>query len=446
MKKHSWAVLFPLVVGTVVLAHSVILQGRIVVCYEVGAGKEAATKIYWSTDERFYERHSASRQIKTGGDQKVCLAHRELRNINTLRIDPIDQETEFSISKIFMERLDLLFPWRQLQRMELSIDSVSEIHDATAFGDHGRGKYTALSVDPYFTFELNRDQARIRNIAALNLISVSVFFLCGFILLSVSTRPRLVLLLDESAQGLVVFFLYPVYCLAAWSVENYADLFRFSHIVIYLCVVLLLLYSYGRAVDRLTRQARVYLPVITIVLLVVCLDLTVRIGLVDKSLFSKPIHAPYHWNISRSIEDNLDNSSVRYDRDFRRLRTILAPGSRFLADLPTSYFVTAALDMYPVVAHRHHKDWVHIYLTTINHLCRSQDPMGFRRHLQVKAEQVKTHELPLPRYMIIVHDPNNRHLRNSCLSREFESVKKTLKDALPLIFEGEHVMAFELRY
>jgi hypothetical protein len=72
--------------------------------------------------------------------------------------------------------------------------------------------------------------------------------------------------------------------------------------------------------------------------------------------------------------------------------------------------------------------------------------MEFRRHLQVKAEQVKTHEFPLPRYMIIVHDPNNRHLRNSCLSREFESVKKTLKDALPLIFEGEHVMAFELRY
>ena len=446
VKKYSWAALLPLVVGVVVLAHSVILQGRIIVCYEISARNNAATKIYWSIDKRFFESQSVSRYIKAGGIQKVCLAHRELRNINTIRIDPVDQETEFSISKIYIERLDMLFPWRQLQRMELSIDSVSEIHDANALGDQRRGRYSALSVDPYFTFELNHDQARIRNITALNFVSFSLLLVCGFILLGVSTRARLVPLLEESAQGLALFLLYPVYCLAAWSVENYADLFRFSHIVIYLCVVMLLLYSYGRGVDRLTRHARIYLPVITIVLLVVCLDMSVRIGLVDKSFFSKPIHDPYHWNISRSIEDNLDNSSVRYDRDFRRLRTILAPGSRFLADVPTSYFVTAALDMYPVVAHRHHKDWVHVYLTTINHLCRSRDPMGFRRHLRVKSEQVKTYGLPLPRYMIIVHDPKNRQLRNSCLGRQFETVKKTLKDALPLVFEGEYAMAFELRY
>lgn len=446
VKNYRFGAALFLVVGIMVLAHSFALHGRLRVCYEIEVDQAGSTKAYWSNDGVFSELQSVGTRVSSGINQHICLQHPSFRNIGTIRIDPIDHEAKFELHRIYLERVDLMFPWQMLERRSISLSTVTEAHDAEIVVDGPRRQFVAFSNDPYLVWKVDEEPLRFRWVFILNVITIMSLLVVGLALFAALPRGRVNNNQDVLYRGLVVFLIYPLYFAVAWVIVNYMDLFRYSQIIIFASLVLLFSYYLGTLNNLLVKESPAYLVIFSAIALIIALDLSVRMGRSDSALFKKPLHEPYHWKTTRKAEDNLNRSSVRYEEDFRRLRGILVPASRFLADIPTSYYAAAAMDLYPVVANRHHLHWAHIYLRTIDLLCSNSDPDRFVRHLKVQAKQLELLQLPRAKYLIIVRDADNPHIRNSCVNREHERVVANLEATFPMVFEGDFVRAYELLY
>lgn len=438
MKRWPVIVATPIIVSLGALAYWYSLSGVIQVCYQLHTGASAITKVYWSAADEFAESRSVGARV-AAGTTRVCLTHPDMRSVATLRIDPTDIAGDFDLRGIHVYRLDLLPPWRWLQRVSLDTARAAARQQVE---NTGPGRFESPANDPFFVWRLETPPAGHR-IAALNLVTLlaAAGMVCLICLAPARQRARARL----SPWPAVICLGFFVSCLAvAMLARSLNELWVRLDMALYLSVTLLAVYLLMFRAWGAGPRSALALVVLAGVLLSISLDAGYRFGWLDRPAFAKISHDAYHWRVTRRASDNLDNSSLRYYRDFQRLRTILRPRTYFVADLATSYYVNAALPVYPKVMQPHHGRYYAYYEDALMQLCSERPGDDFQRSLRstINEDRLKTGSVPT--YFFVNRDQVNDHIRNHCLTRNRARVAARLAAVGDRVFSGDYLDVYAL--
>ncbi|RBP51501.1 hypothetical protein [Arenicella xantha] len=159
--------------------------------------------------------------------------------------------------------------------------------------------------------------------------------------------------------------------------------------------------------------------------------------------------AQRHWSLFYHQSNVYIDSSIRYQNDFVRLKTIVEPGSMVMTDLATSYYVAAQLPVYVPNIHRHHRrndlpSWRR-FLDN-EHACY----LNQEAHLEalsrfIKAKSLASNErVARWRYIIVNKDQENRNLRLDCLSQTRRAMINNILEFADIEYDGEYLRLYKL--
>ncbi len=418
--------------------HWWLLEGRISVCFEVTTSTDAVARLYWDLGDGFKEARMRAHHTVAHRGAVLCFADPGMRHVKRLRIDPLERAGRFRLEALRIEPLDEVVPWYRVRRASTihtaeSRNQISEIRDG-GWGD-------ALGDDPYLVWSIAPRRITGVNLAAVNALILYVILLVGLYL---AARDRQAV--QGAARAAVALALYPAFASLAVLAAHYVDLARYSRYAIFVTVVLYLLLAGLAANDRRFARAAPALTPVLLILFVMAFDVAYRFGLTQKPLFTVFSNDAYHWRVTRTAKDNVRNSSLRYYRDLDAIRDIVEPGSLFLSDVATSYYVTAALPLYAANTHAHHSRWYARYRRILRIMCGEEKDVPQSRFEQAlkeqEAESVAKRRLVL-RYMIVNKDTVNKNVRGHCITRNHTKVAELLGLIAVRIYAGEFLDVYE---
>lgn len=441
MKRWSAIAATPIIVTLAALIYSYSFKDTFRVCYRLDTDASAITKVYWSATADFAEARSVGARV-AAGRTRICLTHPDMRYVANLRIDPTDIAGAFGLDQIEIYRLDLLQPWRYLQRVHLTLEQVLARQQIENVGPD---RFASTANDPYFVWHLQPRRGWHYPGVILNPLTVGVAagVLCLICLLPIGGRHAARL----SPWPASIFLGFFLVCLGtAWLARGLNDLWMYLDRALYLSLGLLAVYLLLFRAWGAGPRAALALAVLAAIGLSIGFDAGYRFGWFDRPVFAKVSHDAYHWRLTRRASENLDNASLRYYGDFDRLRTILRPRSYFVADLATSYYVNAALPVYPKVMQPHHGRYYAYYEDALAQLCNSEHSGVFKRSLRATVEEDRVNSGSVPAYFFVNKDRINNNIRNHCLSRNMERVSAHLAGVGERIYEGEYLDVYALDY
>lgn len=161
--------------------------------------------------------------------------------------------------------------------------------------------------------------------------------------------------------------------------------------------------------------------------------------------------AQRNWNLFYGQKYVFQDSSIKYREDFEDLSEVIKPNSVMLADISTSYYVSAQLPLFIKNSHRHHRgynSWIWNDFVDSSALCYLD--LAPRRELfstfimdQRREEQQKnTFRF---RYLFVNKDQVNLNMRNDCMSQTRTAFINHIDEFANLVFDGNYFMVYELK-
>ena len=152
--------------------------------------------------------------------------------------------------------------------------------------------------------------------------------------------------------------------------------------------------------------------------------------------------AQRHWSWRLGQLPVYRDSSLKYEGDFRQLRSLVGRDSFLLSDIATSYFVSSYLPVFVPNVHRHQGRWMHHEI--INFLeKRTICYMEFAENKSKVADFfAKNKTLD---YILINKDRTNTNRKRDCLAFRSHTLIEHLPSFASLVFEGEYLNLYELR-
>jgi hypothetical protein len=420
------------------------LLSKVSVCYSIVSNDDVETKVYWNHGDGFREEKSKGSFVLNRQQSRLCLQHEDMVGLSQIRLDPVDESTEFTVDDIQVKRQDLLFPWREIYVVSLDARDAEAVKDIDSLAAGGEFGYRSASVDPSWIWSLSTTPVSGKRAFFLNLVTLLGLSALLLIIALVTSRrgPRLSgSLVLNLTLGLLFYILF---LLLSWSGKNFIYLLPYANLAIYYCFALLGVCLAGMHAGKLSTRGPVALAVISFVLLVAGLDFSYRLNLVDRPIYSVYSHDQYHWRANRNLADNLIHSSIRYYDDFSALAEIVSPGSHFLSDVATSYYVSAALPLFPVNVHPHHFRYNAVYDDFVERVCSHDNEVNIRRSIRKASDYLKARNNTVARYMILNSDRLNSNVRRSCLNRNYDEIRNWMDQQYPLVYEGEFLAVFEI--
>jgi hypothetical protein len=299
--------------------------------------------------------------------------------------------------------------------------------------------YTAQGSDPYLVWRYDA------GIASTILYPFNAGVICLAAVLAGMMYRRLGARAEEgelSLEVLAVFGFYFVFVLAGWLTRPLGNMLAYAHWALGWSMVLLFLVLAGRAVGRLSWRAAPCGAALSVIALAGASDAAYRLGATNGQPFVRVSHDAYQWRLLRSWNENLRHSSIRYDDEFREIRPLLKEGAYFISDRATSYYVAAALPLYPRITHAHHSRMVDKpdpkFLTA---LCARDGAAKAGRILEEVRQDIGR---SVPIYVILVKDPGNRNVRVQCTSRDYDTVTANMDRLGDLLYSGRFVTVYQL--
>lgn len=409
-----------------------VMRDRIQVCYTLKSDAATYTQVYWMDDKGFNEQESIRKPVAKKQRWNVCLSDNLTIKHGGMRVDPVDRAGKFLLEDVKVKWLGSLFS--AVTDVAMSDRSLLSRHDVIPSGDG----YLATSSDPYFVWRFDARTALklyAVNLTVVVLATGTILLLCGPGRAGSTLEAHHYLL----AGGLFTF--YPVFLVVAWLVEDPEKLMDASRYALFWSLVLVTLYLWGAGRGLVRKKAVPYLVGASLLFMIVGFDVWYRVGWTDRQLFVKVSHDVYNWRLDRGLSENRNGSSIRYYEDFERIGDLIVPGSYFISDKATGYYVAAALPLYPRIAHRHHKLVPSEYWKLLEALCAVDGDPDVDRALQnvLTLEGAET-----PVYLIVILDPENRNLANSCMYNRYPLVKDRLTGISKPVYDGEYLKVFDL--
>ena len=418
----------------IVALYAELTKERLRVCYTVESEERSTTQLFWSGGEGFSEENSAKKHLRPGRPNKICHTGKPITDHGLIRIDPIAYNGAFAIGNITIDREWSLLPL--LFDIQLSTSVVMNSHHVRTLN----GQKYSTSVDPYFIWKFD---ARMRK-GEIYAVNSLVFFLAlaGIVIFSIKMNNSRKLSAKEVASVLAALLYFVGFTLIAWLAEEFQDLMSYLRLVLLGSLLLALLSIWLQSKNKIKRYPTPALVALPLLVTIIYFDLVYRLAWVDRPLFAVNSHNPYNWTIDRSATENYKNSSLKYYGDFSKIRSLTVPGSYFISDVATSNYVSAALPLFPTIVQRHHTTRDERYEEFLSALCSQSDGNDLVNKYRVILEEKS---YPLPKYIIVINDSENRNLNNHCTNRNHQVLLDNIGlVALPL-FKGQFASVYSLK-
>ncbi len=167
-------------------------------------------------------------------------------------------------------------------------------------------------------------------------------------------------------------------------------------------------------------------------------------------LKKKAHSAQKNWNIFYGQKHVYLGGGMRHHDDFKRLKSLLQPGSGMISDVATSYYLASSLPLYFKNVHRHHgryksPEWE----TLISHrvLCYLDAPENLVKFNKVMIEEelrAKKRGLPPVRYIAVNRTHYNDNFKRGCLSQRRRGLLSVIDQVGHSVYEGETISVYRL--
>jgi|TARA_Y100000294_G_scaffold177722_1_gene204443 hypothetical protein len=418
----------------IVALYAELTKERLRVCYTVESEKRSTTQLFWSGGEGFSEENSAKKHLRPGRPNKICHTGKPITDHGLIRIDPIGYNGAFVIGNITIDREWSLLPF--LFDIQLSTSAAMNSHHVRTLN----GQKYSTSGDPYFIWKFD---ARMRK-GEIYAVNSLVFFLAlaGIVIFSIKMNNSRELSAKEVASVLVALLYFFGFALIAWLAEEFQDLMSYLRLVLLWSLLLALLSIWLQSKKRIKRYSTPALVVLSLLVTIIYFDLVYRLAWVDRPLFAINSHNPYNWTIDRSATENYKNSSVRYYGDFSKIRSLIIPGSFFISDVATSYYISAALPLFPTIVHPHHSIGEERYVEFLSVLCSHSVGNDLVNKYSVILEE-KVY--PLPKYVIVIKDSENRNVNKHCTNLNHQVLLNNIELVANPLFKGKFTSVYSLK-
>ena len=420
--------------------HWSITHNVVEVCYTIDA-PGGRSQVYWDSGNGFSEEHNRIvRDSAEPGSSRLCFSSVRMRDLTALRIDPVDYPGDFWISDIKMTYLDVLLPFRFVNRFQLSPDDALLEGMASLPGE---ARYESFGHDPMMTWAVP-----MKRVGGLPLVMIS-FCILGSVMLFIvfltrrqGRSPTVLVLLSP------LLLVYPFYILFAIFSDVFGSFIRYTDYALWLALGLTLLVVVTNRIPEWSVRKSIASAVAISIMFVAGFDIVFRLGIIEKPAFMLSGNQVYHWRLGQPPGQNMRHSSMRYFDDFDMIRDTLDSQAAFLSDLATGYYVSAATSLQATNVHLHHDNDAGTYRKVLEDICGAErgDTRKILNDLYGENQKRRAADRRAIRYLLVNRDEINQNVVGNCLQRNHAQILRVFGDRLHPLVIGKYIDVYEINF
>lgn len=153
----------------------------------------------------------------------------------------------------------------------------------------------------------------------------------------------------------------------------------------------------------------------------------------------------YDWNVFFPQSIVYNNSSFRYQLDFKELNKIVVPNSLLISDMATSYYSAALLPVYirnmqPHQGRRNFKEWSSIFDQL--DFCYLDAPKSTEKIKTVLNIEANASRLPI--YVLLNKDGVNINNHRDCMANRSKQIAAGVQAFATKIFSGQYLELYQI--
>ena len=165
----------------------------------------------------------------------------------------------------------------------------------------------------------------------------------------------------------------------------------------------------------------------------------------------KDVHsAQRNWSVFFDQSNVYLSGGIRHSEDFSKLRLLIEPKSAIIADLASSYYMSAMLPIYVKNVHRHHGLYsLHPWgeLISSRFTCYLEVPENldkFKRVLKHEERRAAGRGVVPVRYIAVNKTHGNANFKRGCMSQRRGALFSVIDQLGSPVYEGETIIVYRL--
>lgn len=160
--------------------------------------------------------------------------------------------------------------------------------------------------------------------------------------------------------------------------------------------------------------------------------------------------AQKHWNIHYGQSYVYLNGGIRHNDDFKKLESVLEPGTAVITDVATSYYMASSLPIYVKNIHRHHgRAASPVWERLISHrvVCYIDAPENlqkFWRVMSLEPTRSKKKGVPAVAYVAVNRTHYNDNFKRGCIGQRRRGMLSVINQLGAEVFDGESIKVYKL--
>ena len=157
-----------------------------------------------------------------------------------------------------------------------------------------------------------------------------------------------------------------------------------------------------------------------------------------------------NWSAHYGQNHVLYNSTMRYENDFKEIKTLVEPGAIVLSDLSTSYYAAGYLPVYVKNIHRHHGRNANIEwqkFLDLRHYCyidNQESLVELKKFIESQRRIERSQGTAPFKYILLNNDSVNRNLKNDCIAFRHRAIDQNMEEVGAKLYQGEFLNLYQL--
>ena len=418
------------------------------VSYNITSASHNISQLYWKTTNNesvFHENRSVmAHPVSNKIDFYID------KNTNKITIVPIIEESEFSINNLRIYPPESILPIPLVSTKSLNLADAIDIQNISD-SENLQFDYKSNTANPIFTFNISRTELLARSL----IVNLAIIFLLLLLGRLVSNRTaykdenRLV----KHNHFAWIFILIPALFLLSIITSKFQTPFTNPAFISTFVVTTFLSYL---IIALVTKKVINIWSIIGLAVTVYILlpDLSYKLKYIDKKAYTNIYTPVYHWRYPSSSTDNFNNSGAVFITDIIEIEKMISPGSSFISDPVSSYYLLSFLPIYTAVGKPHHGGstdefkYPFVNAAFLKHLCEPNGLYNGRSTENYFREKNQLHQAkkwPSIRYIILNKDRKNKAMHRQCLTPYNNAAIKHIETFSNKIYEGSYLDVYEIR-
>lgn len=160
--------------------------------------------------------------------------------------------------------------------------------------------------------------------------------------------------------------------------------------------------------------------------------------------------AQRNWNVNFHRKYVINDSSLRYEKEFKKIIKLIEPKSYVYSDLATSYYAASHLPVFIKNTHRHQGALIFSKFRALKYDqgCNEGNKIEWAtkmtNYLSHSKRRLIKHNFSQTRYLLVNKDTQNMQVRPSCFMRTLTSHIQKNENLSKQLFNGDYFILFEL--